>query len=150
MNQSIYIYIYIYIYIGQSICERENSNAWVLKVANRMRGDWWELELELEKGVEDAISRTRFAPHSNNLLISSWDSVSFFFILTFSLSQFAESHSHADSSPLRRCRIAPQIPSSFAGSSSGLLLPERRRCFRRRLRRINPKVFLILLLTNEL
>ncbi|CAJ1931979.1 unnamed protein product [Sphenostylis stenocarpa] len=31
-------------------------------------------ELELEKGIEDAISRTRFAPHSNNLLISSWDS----------------------------------------------------------------------------
>ncbi|KAG5047982.1 hypothetical protein JHK85_009085 [Glycine max] len=37
-----------------------------------MKGDW--LELELEKEFGDAISRTRFAPHSNNLLISSWDS----------------------------------------------------------------------------
>ncbi|XP_027362796.1 mitotic checkpoint protein BUB3.3-like [Abrus precatorius] len=37
-----------------------------------MKGNW--LELELEKGIGDAISRTRFAPHSNNLLISSWDS----------------------------------------------------------------------------
>ncbi|TKY69626.1 Mitotic checkpoint protein BUB3.3 [Spatholobus suberectus] len=39
-----------------------------------MKGDWLGLELELEKGIGDAISRTRFAPHSNNLLISSWDS----------------------------------------------------------------------------
>ncbi|KAG5062798.1 hypothetical protein JHK85_003981 [Glycine max] len=37
-----------------------------------MKGNWSELELEKEFG--DAISRTRFAPHSNNLLISSWDS----------------------------------------------------------------------------
>lgn len=43
-----------------------------MKLAKVMKDDW--LELELEKGIEDAISRTRFAPHSNNLLISSWDS----------------------------------------------------------------------------
>lgn len=30
--------------------------------------------LEFEKPIADAISRIRFAPHSNNLLISSWDS----------------------------------------------------------------------------
>ncbi|RDX91341.1 hypothetical protein CR513_26696, partial [Mucuna pruriens] len=37
-----------------------------------MKGDC--LELEVEKGIGDAISRTRFAPYSNNLLVSSWDS----------------------------------------------------------------------------
>ncbi|XP_057448163.1 mitotic checkpoint protein BUB3.3 [Lotus japonicus] len=30
--------------------------------------------MKLEIGIGDAISRIRFAPHSNNLLISSWDS----------------------------------------------------------------------------
>lgn len=35
--------------------------------------------MKLEIGIGDAISRIRFAPHSNNLLISSWDSVSFHF-----------------------------------------------------------------------
>lgn len=32
--------------------------------------------LELERPISDAISRIRFAPQSNNLLVSSWDSVS--------------------------------------------------------------------------
>ncbi|KAF7828011.1 mitotic checkpoint protein BUB3.3-like isoform X1 [Senna tora] len=32
-------------------------------------------EVEFETPVTDAISRIRFAPHSNNLLISSWDSI---------------------------------------------------------------------------
>ncbi|XP_061369713.1 mitotic checkpoint protein BUB3.3 [Gastrolobium bilobum] len=36
-----------------------------------MNEDWWELQLETP--IRDAITRTRFAPHSNNLLISSWD-----------------------------------------------------------------------------
>lgn len=34
--------------------------------------------LNLENPITDAVSRIRFAPQSNNLLISSWDSVSFF------------------------------------------------------------------------
>ncbi|KAL6013524.1 hypothetical protein ACLOJK_004022 [Asimina triloba] len=32
--------------------------------------------LKLEEAAGDAISRIRFAPHSNNLLFSSWDAVS--------------------------------------------------------------------------
>lgn len=32
--------------------------------------------LDLREPIGDAISRIRFAPRSNNLLISSWDSVS--------------------------------------------------------------------------
>lgn len=34
------------------------------------------ISLNLEDPIRDAISRIRFGPHSNNLLISSWDSVS--------------------------------------------------------------------------
>ncbi|MED6206618.1 hypothetical protein PIB30_028480 [Stylosanthes scabra] len=40
-----------------------------------MKGDNNDsLKLQLEAPTRDAISRIRFAPHSNNLLISSWDS----------------------------------------------------------------------------
>jgi len=45
-----------------------------------MSGD----RLEFENPIEDAVSRLRFSPQSNNLLVASWDSVSFFSSLLFS------------------------------------------------------------------
>jgi hypothetical protein len=42
-------------------------------------------QLPLEIPIGDAISRIQFAPNSNNLLISSWDSVSFVFVPFFLL-----------------------------------------------------------------
>lgn len=40
-----------------------------------MSGD----RLQFENPIEDAVSRLRFSPESNNLLVASWDSVSCYF-----------------------------------------------------------------------
>lgn len=44
--------------------------------------------LEFGNPIRDAISRIEFAPKSNNLLISSWDSVSVFFAVNFVAGDF--------------------------------------------------------------
>ncbi|XP_027914327.1 mitotic checkpoint protein BUB3.3 [Vigna unguiculata] len=79
-----------------------------------MNGDWFELRLE--KGIEDAISRTRFAPHSNNLLISSWDSTLRLYDVDASLLRL-QAPSQA---PLLDCCFQDDVV-AFAVSSDGLI-----------------------------
>ncbi|KAG5068169.1 hypothetical protein JHK85_000546 [Glycine max] len=79
-----------------------------------MKGDW--LELELEKEIGDAISRTRFAPHSNTLLISSWDSSLRLFDVDASLLRL-QAPSQA---PLLDCCFQDDAV-AFAAASDGLI-----------------------------
>ncbi|KAK7368179.1 hypothetical protein VNO80_10203 [Phaseolus coccineus] len=79
-----------------------------------MKGDW--LELELEKGIKDAISRTRFAPHSNNLLISSWDSCLRLYDVDASLLRL-QAPSQA---PLLDCCFQSDVV-AFAAATDGLV-----------------------------
>nr|XP_025700140.1 mitotic checkpoint protein BUB3.3 isoform X2 [Arachis hypogaea] len=83
----------------------------------KMKGDNSDsLLLKLEAPTRDAISRVRFAPHSNNLLISSWDSSLRLYDVDASLLRL-EAPSEA---PLLDCYFHDEAV-AFSAASDGLI-----------------------------
>ncbi|QHN89049.1 mitotic checkpoint protein BUB3.3-like [Arachis ipaensis] len=82
-----------------------------------MKGDNSDsLLLKLEAPTRDAISRVRFAPHFNNLLISSWDSSLRLYDVDASLLRL-EAPSEA---PLLDCYFHDEAV-AFSAASDGLI-----------------------------
>ncbi|OIW02160.1 hypothetical protein TanjilG_02384 [Lupinus angustifolius] len=75
------------------------------------------LQLHFETPISDAISRIRFAPHSNNLLISSWDSSLRLYDVDASVLR-VEAHSEAS---LLDCCFQDDDSVAFSAASDGLI-----------------------------